>query len=194
MLFENEHRLGSDRCAKDARERQNDMYNDYLNYNYFNECKDREKLKEFASDNHLVYQDGYGSVSKCTVKDDSDVRYGWEWTNMRGTQQLNKRVFTAVPNLGRGVFDAGVEGPIRPGEDTNTQKSCDPLSESSVLRYVMTPMLPCVREVQNPDNIVPSWTWGGENTRDTVNQEAFLEGQGYAFDGNVWRKKLGNCN
>jgi hypothetical protein len=165
-----------------------------MSFNFYNACEGREKLREFSSDNHLVYMDGFGSAKDCTVVDDSKIRYGWEMTNKRGNQQLPKRVFTAIPDLGRGSFNPQLEDTVKQGEDTNTRKTCDNLSEASLLKYTMTPLLDCIRgTIQDPDNIVPSWTWGGENTRDTVNQKAFLEQQGYAFDGNVWRKKISSC-
>lgn len=194
MILNNQHSLASDECAREAKERQNDMYNDYMSFNYFNACDARDRIRDFSVDNHLVYMDGYGSVRDCTVVDDTKIRYGWEWTNQRGNQQLPKRVFTAVPDLGRGAFNAEIETSVKQGEDTNTRKTCDNLSEASLLKYTMTPLIDCLRgSIQDPNNLVPSWTWGGENTRDTINQKAFLEQHGYAFDGNVWKKKISSC-
>lgn len=190
MLFDQEHRIGADACANDAKNKQNEMYNQYLAFNYFKECDGRENLQTFSTDNHMVYRDGFGSADTCTVNDDSMLRYGWEWTHIRNPQQLPKRVFTAIPDLSSGAFHADVESRLRLGEDTNTKKTCDPVSEVSTLDHSITPMLPCVKSVQDPQHIVPSWTWGGENTRDTVFQTQFLEENGYAFDGNVWKKQV----
>jgi hypothetical protein len=32
------------------------------------------------------------------------------------------------------------------------------------------PMLDYIKEVQNPDNIVPTWTWGGDSSRSYLNK------------------------
>ena len=35
------------------------------------------------------------------------------------------------------------------------------------------PLLDCVKEVQNPEHIIPSWTRGGEDTRSYINKVKF---------------------
>lgn len=194
MLYENEHRLGSDKCAQDARDRQNQYLNSYRTFNMFptnvpKECK-QDDIKEFSLNNRRSYFDGYGSVNACTVDQDSKVRYGWEWSTMRGRNQLPKRVFTAAPDLAHGGFNADIEDRVKQGDDTNTKRTCGPLSEVSLYEYHTIPMLSCISQtIQDPNHIVPPWQWGGRDTRDSVNQKAFLESQGYMFDGFAWKKK-----
>ena len=37
----------------------------------------------------------------------------------------------------------------------------------------MMPLLDCVKDVQNPENIVPIWVNGGEDTRSYINRAEF---------------------
>jgi hypothetical protein len=37
---------------------------------------------------------------------------------------------------------------------------------------------------------VPTWTRGGDSTRDTNYQKIFLRGMGYRFDGQSWAKEI----
>jgi len=35
------------------------------------------------------------------------------------------------------------------------------------------PLLDCVKQIQNPEHIVPTWTRGGEDTRSYVNKQKY---------------------
>lgn len=195
MLYESEHRIGADSCAIDAKDKQNNKISDYLSYNMYptntsEACDKVDPVKQFSIDNHRTYFEGYGSVNACTVDDDSKIRYGWEWSTMRGRHQLPKRVFTASPDLGHGGFNAVVEDRVKQGEDTTTRRTCGRLSEISLFNFNTLPMIPCLANtIQDPKHIVPPWQWGGSDTRDSINQKAFLESQGYMFDGFAWKKR-----
>ena len=56
-------------------------------------------------------------------------------------------------------------------------------------------MVKCLKDnIQNPNHVVPTWTWGGEPTRDALKQKEFLENQGFRFKWNcsssLWLPKL----
>lgn len=191
--FELEHRVGADDCARNARDLQNTSAENYSLFPMFPtqgaDCKQTESLNKFGADNHMNFRDGYGNANGCTVDADSAMRNGGILTNDRFKTQLNGRVFQAVPNLAHGGFVPHVESRLTQGESCSEHRSCNSLSEVTINRFV--PLVPCLRDtIQDPRHIVPAWTWGGEPTRDTVRQEAFLKENGYVFDGTAWNKRM----
>jgi hypothetical protein len=195
-VFRHEHRIGSDECSINARDLQNQSHEYYKMFNFYptnvEQCDTEvKKLQDFSFENNTVIRDGYGYANACVVDNDSKIRNGGQITNERFKTQLDSRVFKAVPSLNRGGLVPALESRLVQGEDTAQKRSCNVLSEVSTQQYVFLPMIDCLRDnVQNPTNIVPSWTWGGEPTRDVVRQQKFLEEQGYVFDGVAWRKKM----
>jgi hypothetical protein len=197
--FDLEHRIGADKCAQNARDIQNKSIDNYYMFNVFaqtnpTDCKDNaaaNKLQEFADVNHVVFRDGYGVANHCRIDDDSKLRNESQMTNDRFKTQIFPRIFQGVPNFARGGFVPNVESRLVQGETNMSHNSCTQLSEINFDRF--TPLLSCLQDnVQNPRNIVPEWTWGGEPTRDSVRQGRFLEENGYQFDGSVWKKQF--CN
>ena len=192
--FELEHRIGADECAQSARELQNRSIDDYYLFNAYStnsaDCKaEEEKVRAFMSANHISYRDGYGFANQCHVDDDSKIRMGQEMTHDRSRTQLFTRTFQAVPNFARGGLIPNVESRLVQGDQVSDKRACDVLAEVNYNRNV--PLLECLKgNVQNPDHIVPMWTWGGDPTRDTVRQAQFLENNGYQFDGSIWTKKM----
>ena len=193
-LFYSEHREGGDKCIQDSRDFQNNYVNEYNTFNYFrtggSDCKEKaEQVKDFSLENYTTIRDGYGFANQCTIDQDSEIRNGVKWSHGRNKQQLCKRVFTDIPNLANGGFIANIESRLTQGEDTGIKRSCNTLSEVSLYEHNVIPMIGCLKEsIQNPDNIIPKFKWGGEDTRDNSKQEAFLNSQGYNFDGRIWRK------
>jgi len=191
-VFELEHRIGADDCAKSVKDMQNDSIQNYNIFPLFPTQGANDAISavtQFSSDNHTNFRDGYGFLNASTVDADSSIRNGSKITHEKFKTQLNGRVFQAVPNLGRGGFIPNVESRLTQGEKTTEHKSCGALSEVVINRFI--PMVPCLRDtVQDPKHIIPQWVWGGEPTRDTVRQEEFLKAQGYVFDGTVWQKKM----
>ena len=191
-LFDKSHRVGSDTCATDAKLDQNKSMEDYMLFNSYktnipNCDKSLTKLQEFAINNHMVPNDGYGFTNGCKVDTDSDIRM-YNLTNTKQKNQLFSRIFQAVPNLGKGDIDSLKESRIQQGENQYNDFECHGQSFD-----VFTPMLPCLeKSIQDTNHIIPTWTRGGESTRDTLHQKYFLEKNGYDFDGNKWSKK--QCN
>lgn len=196
MYFDKNHRIGSDECWINAQNDQSKNIYDYRMFNFYKtnvpECKNEvKKLQEFVVENNLHIKEGYGNTNGCFVDNDSMLRNEQKITNEKCKNQLDSRLFHAVPSLNHGGFHPVIESKLTQGEDTGEKKSCNVLSGKGL--DVFMPMIPCLRDsIQNPDNIVPKWVNGGEHTRDFVNQREFLEENGYAFDGKAWRKK--HCN
>lgn len=190
--FDAPSRIHEDECSRNDRTRQN---MDILNYQTFNNVKTNlegrkacdtaaKSLQEFYTNNYMRIRDGYGVSSSCMVEEDSKIRFT-EMTTDKGRQQLFARTFQGCPNFSSGSPQPVKESEIQQGHNTYNATACDGVPTREFL-----PMIPCLRtEIQNPDNIVEAWTRGGEHTRDTLKQKAFLEKNGYVFDGKTWAKK-----
>lgn len=181
--FENDHRVGTDTCAIESVNEQNKRMEDYMLFNLYRgnqlECAaEVDKIKEFMSENHMTIRDGYGFTNACQVDKDSSIRI--DATKLkRGKNQMFTRTFQAVPNLSKGDVNVESESRIQQGELTFDDFQCTGKSFD-----VFTPMIPCLKEnIQNPNNLIESWTRGGDTTRDTLKQKEFLEKNGYHFDG-----------
>jgi len=191
--FDHTDRIEADPCAQDARQRENF---DVFSYHLFNsyrtnlaEPKACEKaageLEEFYTDNFMRIRNGYGVASACVIDEDSRMR-NIPMTHDRGRHQLIQRTFQAVPDLSHGEARPVTESTLQQGENTYQSNEC----ERNHVQSQFLPMIPCLRNtVQDPRHIIPSWTRGGESTRDTLKQKEFMEKNGYAFDQGVWSKR-----
>jgi hypothetical protein len=181
--FENNDRLRDDSCYLAERTRMNKRLEDLMFIPVYEDtCKEPKKLMDFSIDNHRVMFGGYGPL-ECNVQ--KEERVG-TLTHSRDDQQLIARTFLACPDLGRGAPMPDVEDSLVQGRGSG-RKWCEPLEELD--RFV--PLIPCLAQnVQNPRHIVPTWTRGGDSTRDTNYQKIFLRGMGYRFDGQSWAKEI----
>lgn len=195
MYFDNQENLGNDECWIDGQHKQSKDINDYYLFNPYKtnvpDCGENEqKLKDFMVENKKTYREGYGFANACHIDDDSKMRMeSNSITHGKCKNQLNTRVFKAVPDLSHGGFESLLESRLTQGHSTGEKKSC----EASQCKGfdTMTPMLPCLKtEIQNTDHIVHNdWVRGGEHTRDHIKQKDFLENSGYVFDEKVWKRK-----
>lgn len=193
-VFEKQTRLRQDDCDKESQELQNDDAYKYNTFNTFTtnknneqECKSNFKsLVDFSLDNYMNIRDGYGNTNACGIDNDSKVRNDFEMHD-KGRQQLHTRVFVGGPNVNKGGFEPEVDSKLTQGTFVSRKETCDVLSEKSFDRF--EPMREeILKSIQNPKNIVPEWTWGGEGTRDVLTQRNFLENNGYEHDGKTWKK------
>jgi len=195
--FTQEHRIGADECAQTARELQNRSVDDYWLFNSFatnaQSCDKataaEEHVRSFMADNYVNYRDGYGVANSCHVDDDSKLRHGQVMTHDKSRMQLFTRTFQAVPDFAHGGLIPNVESRLTQGDQVSDHRSCGVLAEVNYNRNI--PLIGCLAEnVQNPNHLIPAWTWGGDPTRDSVRQSQFLEKNGYVFDGAIWTKKM----
>ena len=196
MIFDKQHRLGSDECWINS---QNIQSKNIYNYNMFNPYKTNtpscdkkvDQLKEFVVENNMHIKEGYGFTNACTVDNDTKLRNNQIMTHGKCKNQLNTRLFKAGPDLSQGGFHSVVESRLTQGESTGQKKSCEVTSGKGF--DVFTPMIPCLKDsIQDVNHIVQPWVRGGEHTRDHIKQKRFLERNGYVFEDNVWKKK--KCN
>jgi hypothetical protein len=183
-FFEQQHRLGADDCAIDAKEYQNLSINDYYLWNTYNmKCSDKEqKIEDFAvNNNNLHFKNGYGYTTGCFVDNDTELRVNGKITHDKVKRQLKVRYYVNNPDLSKGVLVPHVETKLIQGDDTSQYKDCAwRLAEKDYDRFV--PMIPCLKDnIQNPQNVIPPFAWGGENSRVLMRDANVLKKCGYSF-------------
>lgn len=135
-----ENKLSMDKCALAAKQTDSDLIYDYNTFNFFLQGDDCEKVHNRIScfaENYpnLRFRDGYG-VGECKIDTDSKLRYE-PLTHGREHQQLNTRLFYAVPNFARGGLVTNVETVLKNATDTKIlHKECDKLAEKDFDRFV----------------------------------------------------------
>ena len=77
--FNKEHRVGTDNCALESENDQNQRMEDYMLFNSFRgnvlECTDEvKKIREFMTENNMTMREGYGFTNACQVDNDSMLR------------------------------------------------------------------------------------------------------------------------
>ena len=183
-----DNRMGLDDCALAANERQNKRIDDYYLYNPRADCNDKEYMK-VANCNNMVVNNGYGYSDSCNIDTDSRLRNGAELTDKN---VLNQKYRKCGANTGDCEDDVrSIENRMRRGNDFGL-KRCDTVSEVSTLDLHLTPMIDCLKtNIQNSNHIVPTWTWGGEPTRDSLRQKQFLQSQGFSFKNGIAEQACG---
>jgi hypothetical protein len=180
-LWDADNRLADDKCAILARLRDNDSLLEYRFYDPYGRCKtpcqDRKRmLANFAAHHpNLHFWDGYG-IAPCDVEGEGQLNHASAWTNAKERQHLPKRVFTSAPNLARGIIQPNTESVLISGEDTSSLRECGRLAERDFDRFVPGVQVQCV------EHTVPSWTWGGDSSRDITRSKDFLASIGYTVD------------
>jgi len=166
----------SDTCWKNAKENNNKEISDYNLYDYhsfYNGNKEYGSLPDFRLDHaNLRGKAGYGLADDYLIDNYSSLRNDPKsLTHDRCQIQLFERVFQAPPLLkgAQGNIDKELE--VLAGNDTNPFKCKKSIMEKQFnMGY---PLLDFMKEMQNPDNIVPEWVNGGEDTRSYKNRNEF---------------------
>ena len=143
-----------------------------------------------ANCNNMVVNNGYGYSDSCNIDTDSRLRNGAELTDK---STLNEQFRKCGANECEDEKNM-TENRMRRGNDFGL-KRCDTVSEASTLDLQFTPMVKCLKDnIQNANHIVPTWTWGGEPTRDSLKQKEFLQDQGFRFTNGVAHQACGFQN
>jgi hypothetical protein len=145
--FNWENRLTQDKCAQEAREKENREFLEYNQWNFYGDCKETgEKLNEFAAKYpNLRFRKGYGNADACTIDNDTKIKmvppsHGPE------KRTFDMRVFHAVPDLSRGCVAPYTESRLIHGEDTTRlyDTKCHITSEMNFDRF--TPLTSCMND------------------------------------------------
>lgn len=173
--FDNSASICTDTCWNNAKELNNKGISDYyLLQNQLTDCIYPNVRMNDAYLNHpnLRGRPGYGLSDDCLIDNYSSLRNNPEsLTHDKCRIQLVNRIFAAGPNLRCGNTNVGAELELIGGNDTNPFKCKKTIMEEEMNNFI--PLLDCMKDIQNPNHIVPVWTNGGEDTRSYVNRTEF---------------------
>jgi hypothetical protein len=171
--------IRSECCYVNADERQSVLPGQYNLQNYYAcSCIPTQAVSIAIDNPTMSLRDGYGWIGQrgCLVKNDSKMRNGSSMTRDKIPQQLFTRSHLTTPYMGRGAGDPCSETYLKEGEDTFQNRPCNNLAGISTLGYQMTPLISCLKDVQNPNHIIPElnskdWIRGGYPSRQWIRNQ-----------------------
>ena len=165
----------SDNCWRTAKDLNNNKMSEYNLYpNNFVDCVNPNvrMTDSYLEHPNLRGRPGYGLADDCLIDNDSSLRNNPDaMTQYRCRIQLNERIFTSGPRLRCGVGNIGEELKLIEGTDTNPFKCKKQIMEKEMNNFI--PLLDFMKDIQDPNNIVPVWTNGGEDTRSYIHRAEF---------------------
>jgi hypothetical protein len=154
--FDSGNRLTMDACAIQTREYENQSLLDYNTFNFYTSCDTKKKADALVTEYpNLRYHMGYGVSDPSVIDDDSKIRIGGQTLRTVENQQLQTRLFQAVPSLDRGVLVPNLESAIKNGSDTSIYNDCHNLAEFQTMHP--TPLTECMQQfISNAGASIPS--------------------------------------
>jgi len=178
-IFDTQNSVCSDECWKKAKDNYNDEISGYYTYNNnFVKCEEPNVRmpSSYLEHENLRGRPGYGLSDPCLIDIYNNlVKNNELMTHDRCKIQIYERLFSACPSFKNTGGDINKELDIIAGTDTNPYRCKKTIMEQSTYKFI--PMIDCVKEVQNPDHIVPNWIRGGEDTRSYINRVNFNKKQ-----------------
>lgn len=173
--FNENSRIGSDKCSMSQRVLQNNAGIQYMMEGYNTDCPMSDAVG-FATCQPAVNYSGSRQmgIGGCNVEYNS-LLHLTSMTKDKCRVSLWQRPFLTVPYLGRGRTDNLVESNLRKGEEQGlsaSSKSKFPTSEASYLRYTSTPLLPQLKsDISNSSRKIEEdasngWVRGGMPSRE----------------------------
>jgi len=179
--FLSSHRYGTDACARECKDAQNDDIHGWTMYQHFPVACEQPygREPEFQYDHvNLRARVGVGNADACLV--DAYSQLITAPTRGRCRLQLFERIFQGCPNLRPGNPDPDVESPLVQGTSSKAlegggQVPCGrDLFANPELHF--TPLVPCMRDVQSVEHVVETgWVRGGSDTRSFVRRQELLK-------------------
>jgi hypothetical protein len=169
--------LEDDACYLDERHKQNQQYGSYSVTNHFAEkCGLAETMNLATSQPNVFVNGGFGNTGAggCNVDYDSKMKLETVQTNPKYRLNLNTRMFTTVPYLGKGKHDAMRESRLQQSEATRGRKSVNTTTEMSHMEYRNYPLLASVKaDLTNTAHFIESeasegWVRGGLSSRELM--------------------------
>jgi|Laugrespbdmm15dd_1035085.scaffolds.fasta_scaffold04782_1 hypothetical protein len=189
-VFLDSRRYRTDCCAKEAKDAQNDAIFGWSTYQHLPvDCKaPNMRSPEFQYDHpNLRARIGYGVAEGCVVDSYSALRNNPnQLTRDRCRVQLFERVFQGVPNLKPGVVNPDVEMPLVQGSSSTNYEGIQFSCKKAIMEKQTqnpSPLLDCMKDIQDPQHIVEPWVRGGDDTRSYVRRQEFLKTCGRQFTG-----------
>lgn len=181
--FESQNNLCADTCWADFKNHGNEKIMNYQTYEKYSQlipCENPNvRLPSFMLDHpNLRGRAGYGIAESCLIDDYNKLVKNDElMTRDKCKIQLFSRIFTGVPQLKGCSGDIAKELDILSGTDTSSSigSTYTPCKKSLMELQIKhpIPLVDCMKDIQNPDNIVPMWVNGGEDTRSYINRINF---------------------
>lgn len=186
--------LQSDDCWLNAKDNYNTQIRSYTLYNNDSSKETNESGSlptVFADHINLLGRPGYGLADDYLIDVYSSLRNDEAAvTRDRCPVQLYTRIFKGGPRLRGQPGDINAELDLVSGSDTrsllsvnsvkgerNNDMMCHNKTIMEQTTNVLPPVLDFVKDMQNPDNIISSWTRGGEDTRSYVNKVRYSRGK-----------------
>jgi len=187
-VFLDSRRYGSDCCAQEAKDAQNNAIYGYTSFQHLPaDChKPNMRSLDFQYDHpNLRASIGYGVADNCVVDSYSALRNDPnQLTRDRCKVQLFERIFQGVPNLKPGVPAPEKEMPLKQGISSTTLEGVQFSCKKSIMEQTTKhpiPLLDCMKGIQTAESTVEPWVRGGDNTRDFVRRQQFLQQCGRQF-------------
>lgn len=187
-IFLDSKNYSTDCCAKEAKDAQNEQMSGWRLYQHLPIPCETPKMRspEFQYDHpNLRARIGYGVSDGCAIDQDSKLRNNVPGlTRDRCKIQLFQRIFQGCPNLKPTLDDPGKELPILEGVSTTSLEGTVLSCKKQIMEMDTShriPLVDCMKDVQDPVHIVPTWTRGGDPTRDFVRRKEFLNRCGYGM-------------
>tara|TARA_B100000795_G_scaffold270051_1_gene262228 strand:- start:7623 stop:8201 length:579 start_codon:yes stop_codon:yes gene_type:complete len=173
--FDRSASICSDTCWKVAKDLHNNKiagYNIYPNNPVKCESPYVRMSDMYLDHPNLRGRPGYGLADDCLIDSYSKLRNDPStMTHDKCRTQLFSRIFTSGPNLRCGKTNIGSELQLIQGDNTNNVQCRKNIMEEEMNNFI--PLLDCVKDIQDPDNIIPTWVNGGEDTRSYINRAEF---------------------
>ena len=187
-IFLESKNYSTDCCAREAREAQNEQAFGWRVYQHLPVPCETPNMRSptFQYDHpNLRAKIGHGQSDDCVIDEFSKLRNDpAQLTRDRCKIQLFERIFQGCPNLKPGVSDPGAELSIQQGTNNDQIAGIAIPCKKAIMELQTTnpvPLVPCMQDIQDPNHLVPLWTWGGEPTRDYVRRKEFLNRCGYGM-------------
>lgn len=172
-VFNRQNSINSESCNKLSKDLYNNHINDYYLYNNnFEKCNESNlSMPDFYMDHvNLRGRPGFGLSEPCTIDNYSKLVKNEDLLlKDKCRNQLLERIFASNPYFKINInqmpnTDLSKELDIKSGTDTNPYKCNKLIMEEKMDNFI--PLLDYIKNnIQNPDNIIPKWVNGGENSR-----------------------------
>lgn len=168
-LYDKQANISTDACWNNAKDTHNNQMYHYVLYDKSNNEESLNSANNCMLDHpNLRGRLGYGLSDRNNIDKYSSLRNDPEsYTTDKCPIQLYERIFAGGPRL-KGTTDISKELDILSGSSTNTYSCKKTIMEQSMNN--MIPMLDIIKDIQDPDNIIPKWVNGGEDTRSYINR------------------------
>jgi hypothetical protein len=166
--FDTSTSICSDTCWKTAKDLNNNKiegYNIYPNNNVDCQSPYVRMTDMYLNHPNLRGRPGYGLADDCLIDNYSMLR------NDPNSLTHDKCRIQLINRIRCGATNIGAELELIEGSDTNNVKCRKQIMEEEMNNFM--PLLDCVKDIQNHENIVPLWTNGGEDTRSYVHRTEF---------------------